>query len=326
MICMVDLEYAPIACMPRCDEPKAGVTRTIVSADQSRVFAATARAEQSRGATICRRRPPVQRSGSPSTRGSKTLALLTPIAFLSILAFARAAVAPIDLKSLVERSDLIVMAVVTKVEDGSMLLARNERDLPPLKVATARVVEYWKGCHVHEVRFWGSPTRPCDLAGASEGEELILFLERSTNSGVMKISHVGRGRMLLQGVKNERSADVDEYIELPPIKEVSKRLAVRKCRFPILNKPGEPRFVTLSVEHMVQTIQLGALRDLVRVYVTSARSADLASVAAVSGSGPLSTKCESDQGNRRTFDQDNRWDVVDLTGSPKTGGLFSFPW
>jgi hypothetical protein len=37
---------------------------------------------------------------------------------------------------------------------------------------------------------------------------------------------------------------------------------------------------------------------------------------------------ESGQGNRRASDHDNRWDLLDLTGSPRTGGLFStsFPW
>src|SRR5262245_28959267 len=75
-----------------------------------------------------------------------------------------AEVAEIELKDLVARSDLIVVAKVSKVEDGPDHIKPVEARFPPVKVATAEVIERWKGVNVREVRYVASPTRYCDIA------------------------------------------------------------------------------------------------------------------------------------------------------------------
>ena len=71
----------------------------------------------------------------------------------------------IKLKSLVEQSDIIVVAVVTKVEADPMIVAHDQREFPPLKVATARVIESWKGPRCAEVQFCSRQPNPVTLRG-----------------------------------------------------------------------------------------------------------------------------------------------------------------
>jgi hypothetical protein len=105
----------------------------------------------------------------------KSLVFLASVAFLSMFTSTQASVAEIELKSLVARSDLVVVVVVTKVEVVGPPFEWNGRKFPAVHVATARVLESWKGARVPEVRFVGSPTGVCDSAEAAEGEELVLF-------------------------------------------------------------------------------------------------------------------------------------------------------
>ena len=90
----------------------------------------------------------------------------------------KAKVREITLKDLVDGSDLIVLAAVTKVEDGPTNLKIGEGALPPIKIATARVLEAWKGYPGHEVRYLGSSTWVCDISDAKVGERVVLFLTR----------------------------------------------------------------------------------------------------------------------------------------------------
>ena len=121
----------------------------------------------------------------------------------------------IDLKDLVAKSDLIVVVTVTKTEAGPDDIKPWDASFPPVKVATARVVETWKGKADKEVRFVASPTRPCDIADAKEGEKLVLFLERRENSPIMMIAHVGRGGMLLHDIKGKTYATLSDQVILP---------------------------------------------------------------------------------------------------------------
>ena len=73
----------------------------------------------------------MQRSGAPLIRGSKLLAPLASLRSCRRSALQRM-VKSIKLKSLVEQSDIIVVAVVTKVEADPMIVARP-KGIPALE-------------------------------------------------------------------------------------------------------------------------------------------------------------------------------------------------
>jgi hypothetical protein len=127
----------------------------------------------------------------------------------------RAEVSEVSLKDLIAKSETIVVAKVSKLEDGPADLKPVEADYPPVKVATAEVIETWKGAKVGEVRYVGSPTLYCDISKARVGERVVLFLEKQQGSTIMMIAHVGRGRMPLQEVEGESYAAVPPEVQLP---------------------------------------------------------------------------------------------------------------
>jgi len=183
----------------------------------------------------------------------------------SYSATARAKVADMDFKELVAYSDAIVVVTVTKVEptrDGDQDI---EARLRPLKVATARVVETWKGAVAKDVRFVASPTWTCDIAGAREGEKLALFLVSQADSPIMRIVHSGRGRMLLHDVKGMPYATVDHQVIFPAGTKTISEKKTRRTRLPALSfEAGKPLSVTDTFTYEVRSIELGTLRALVQ--------------------------------------------------------------
>jgi hypothetical protein len=121
---------------------------------------------------------------------------------------AEAKVASITLKKLTESSDLIVVATETTVEDGPAGLNLGEETKSPIKVATARVVEVWKGKAGPDVRYIASPTWTCDISEAKVGERVVLFLSKSKGVPFMLIEHSGRGRMPIRDVNGKPHATV----------------------------------------------------------------------------------------------------------------------
>jgi hypothetical protein len=120
----------------------------------------------------------------------------------------RAEVRRLDVQELATLSDLIVVARVTKVEDGRSSVTFPDGRRAAVKVATAHVIEIWKGEKVSELRFLASPTLACDIADAEEGELVVLFLERQKTSSVKAIAHAGRGRMPIREVKGKSYATI----------------------------------------------------------------------------------------------------------------------
>jgi hypothetical protein len=146
-------------------------------------------------------------------RARGTIATLVLMSFPTL---AWAEVKEIALKDLVAGSDLIVVAKVSKVEDGPPNIKPVEARFPPVKVATAEVIETWKGEKAREVRYVASPTRYCDIASAQKGERVVLFLEKWNDSTIMMIAHVGRGGMPLREVEGKTYATLrSEDVELP---------------------------------------------------------------------------------------------------------------
>jgi hypothetical protein len=156
-----------------------------------------------------------------------------------------AEVAEIPLKELVTRSDLIVLAKVSKVEDGPAdIKTEDDRFFPRVKVATAQVVETWKGTALQEVRYVASPLWTCDISDAEKGERVVLFLESRKGSPILMIAHSGRGRMPLREVEDKTYATLWDDVRLPK---------------GIATIPGpEPKY------SFIRSVELSKLKELVR--------------------------------------------------------------
>jgi hypothetical protein len=127
-----------------------------------------------------------------------------------------AEVARITLSKLIDTSELIVVARETTVEDGPANVNLERGAASPVKVATARIVEVWKGKTGHEVRYIASPTWTCDISEAKVGEPVVLFLRKSKTEPFMLIAHSGRGRMPIRDMNGKRQATIWVIdVELP---------------------------------------------------------------------------------------------------------------
>ncbi len=148
----------------------------------------------------------------------------------------RAEVRKVYVEDLAADSELIVIAKVSKIEDAPASLERDDAGMPPLKVATAQVLETWKGKSVPEVRYIASPDWMCDTSHAEKGERCLLFLEYAhwrKDRSFLSISHAGRGRMPLREVKGKWYAALQDEVILPQgTPTISEQKTVR------INLPG----------------------------------------------------------------------------------------
>ncbi len=119
-----------------------------------------------------------------------------------------ARVAPVTLKELVDGSELIVFATETKIEDGPGDLKIEEEVIRSPRVATARVLEVWKGQEGQEVRYLASPTWRCDISEAKVGERVVLFLVKPPDWPFWLIAQSGRGRMPIRDVEGNSYATI----------------------------------------------------------------------------------------------------------------------
>src|SRR5436305_14997580 len=118
-------------------------------------------------------RPAVAR---PCPRKALTVLVLAALPGMCFPPVVRAEVKDVAFKDFAVNSDLIVVAKVTKVEAGPTQLERFDRAMPALRVATAQVIETWKGTPARELRFVASPCWVCDTSSAEKGERVVLFL------------------------------------------------------------------------------------------------------------------------------------------------------
>lgn len=174
----------------------------------------------------------------------------------------RAEVKEVDFKDFATRCDLIVAAKVSKVEDGPAHLVRMDPGMPALRVATAQVIETWKGAPVREVRYVGSSSWVCDTSSAEKGERVVLFLERRKDSAIMSIAHAGRGRMPLREVGARVYAVLQDEIILPRGTPTISEKKTGRWSLPSgeLGKPA-PVF---TFTYTVVSIELGVLKRLVQ--------------------------------------------------------------
>jgi hypothetical protein len=135
--------------------------------------------------------------------------------------------------------------------------------MPRLKVATAQVIETWKGKPEREVRYVASPSWVCDTSYAEVGERVVLFLVRRTDSTFLAIAHAGRGRMPLRDVADKPYAELGSGVILPKgtpttSEEKTGRLPLRPT------EPGKPAPEPLTFTYVVESIEFGVLRKLAR--------------------------------------------------------------
>jgi hypothetical protein len=164
-------------------------------------------------------------------------------------ALASASIKTITFKELVASSEMVVLAVVIKVEEAPRDLEFKPRDerVPPLRVATAEVIETWKGPAEREIRFFASPLWQCDVSDAETGQRMVLCLRSGAKSGVMTISHGGRGGMPLRDIGKKRYATIDNFtVELP-------------AGTPTIPGP-DPRF------SFIRSVELSKIKELVHEF------------------------------------------------------------
>jgi hypothetical protein len=147
----------------------------------------------------------------------RACSILIAVFVMSFAAFVWAEVAEIPLIQLVARSNLIVLAKVSKLEDApAEIKTEDDRAFTRVKVATAQVTETWKGTPLRDVRYVASPLWTCDISDADKGERAVLFLVKRTDSPIMTIAHSGRGRMPLRQVEGTSYATIwSDDVQLP---------------------------------------------------------------------------------------------------------------
>ena len=197
----------------------------------------------------------------PCPRKALTATVLVAIAGMCLSALVRAGVKDVAFNDFAMRSDLIVFARVTKVEVGPAHLERFDRAMPALRVATAQVIETWKGTPASELRFVASPSWVCDTSCAEKGERVVLFLERRKDSAIMSIAHAGRGRMPLREVGARLYAVLQHEIILPKGTVTISETKTVRWSLPA-TRPGKPA-PELTFTYSEASIELGVLRRLV---------------------------------------------------------------
>jgi hypothetical protein len=170
-----------------------------------------------------------------------------------------AEVADITLKRLAARSHLIVVARVTTVEDGPAELQPAGDEYLAVKVATAEVIEIWKGPTTREVRYVASPTRYCDIAGARVGEPVVLLLEKRKDSAIMMIAHLGLPIAMEKKTTNLARGPV--WPSFPFSKPISEGL-IREIAFENDYRESRTRAITRSRPKLLGLIDYHRLRGL----------------------------------------------------------------
>lgn len=152
------------------------------------------------------------------------------------------------LEQLTKNSKLVVVAqveeIVTEPSAGGGNLSGVREIAWEKRVATARVLEVWKGTIAGEtVRFRASKTWTCDVSTAVVGETVVLFLtDDPKDSAVMAIAFNGIGRLPV-----ERNS-ILLYSSLLT-QEIKARLALAKETF---KHPVEISMLKQEVQKMME--------------------------------------------------------------------------
>lgn len=201
-------------------------------------------------------------------RNVRTIAIIGVLRTLFILVCS-AHVVDVTLDKLISDSDRIVVVNFVSIEPNiDMKAGADKTEEEPVRFATARVMEVWKGSRNRDVRFVSSPSFACDISVAEPGEAVVLFLQKDA-MGVMHITHLGRGRMPIVDRNGKSYANFANEVTMPKsastiVKhEVNQPLKsfkdLRSARRKTIERDGtkSPQFVF----HF--SLQLDELRELV---------------------------------------------------------------
>jgi len=150
-----------------------------------------------------------------------------------------------SLNQLVQRSSWI----------GYVNVVNVEQKLFNRKIATAQVIETYKGQNIDTIQFRSNPQWTCDVSNAEEGQKCFLFL--SKNKGRNLITWAGRGKFLVSKNDGHECFELQNDVLYPyevisnsiadTIKEKWGEIIRRKANVQILkkyiekyiNKPGQ---------------------------------------------------------------------------------------
>jgi hypothetical protein len=172
----------------------------------------------------------------------------TPAAFFLCLfssLYLPAAPGGITIQALAAASDLIVVAKVDLVRTGGLLDKK--------RIASATVLEVWKGKKTGVLEFRAYPLRSNDFSDALAGETAILFLKKAGKKDPYQIAGSGRGRMPVRTVYKGAYASLWIYDILLPKgthtidgPDQAMRDALRSVKLNDLKKILKPVLIKLS--------------------------------------------------------------------------------
>ena len=136
------------------------------------------------------------------------------------------------LEALTKNAKVIVVARVEEVVTEQPENPTNASGIREItwekRVATAKVLDVWKGTAGEKVQFRASKSWTCDVSTAIAGETVILFLVDDPKDSVMAIAYSGIGRLPIEN--NNGNSTVLLYSSLLT-KEIKKLIGVREETF-----------------------------------------------------------------------------------------------
>jgi hypothetical protein len=136
------------------------------------------------------------------------------------------------LEHLTKKAKVIVVAYVEEVVSEQPENSTNPSGVRNIvwekRVATAQVLDVWKGTAGEKVQFRASPSWTCDSSTAVVGETVILFLVDDPKDSVMVIAYSGIGRLPIEN--NNGNSTVLLYSSLLT-KEIKKLMGIPETIF-----------------------------------------------------------------------------------------------
>jgi len=136
------------------------------------------------------------------------------------------------LEALTKNAKIIVVAQVEEVATEQPEDTTNTSGIREItwerRVATARVLDVWRGTAGEKVQFRASKSWTCDVSTAVVGETVILFLVDDPKDSVMAIAYSGIGRLPVEN--NNDNPIVLLYSSLLT-KEIKKLIGVPEETF-----------------------------------------------------------------------------------------------
>jgi hypothetical protein len=136
------------------------------------------------------------------------------------------------LEALAKDAEIIVVAQIEEVVGEQPENTANASGIRAItwerRVATARVLDIWKGTAGEKVQFRASKSWTCDVSTAVVGETVILFLVDDPKDSVMAIAYSGIGRLPIED--NDGNSRVLLYGPLLS-KEIKKLIGIPEDTF-----------------------------------------------------------------------------------------------